>query len=98
MKLLLILICVFIVHMNAQFENIDPCNICNDSWFLMPTTWEKLTRYLRFGCNRLDKSVIQPCRDVVDSMNLHSQYPTLLPKITEFYTQMCKKYCGGVKG
>ncbi|CAA98964.1 Saposin B-type domain-containing protein [Caenorhabditis elegans] len=95
MKLnLFFVICIFTVSKTtAQFENIKPCVICDDHWFIVPTSWLNMSKYLRGGCNRLPKALIWPCRDLVDSMNLWDQYSTLYPHIVEFHKQACKMLC-----
>ncbi|EFP05514.1 hypothetical protein CRE_27456 [Caenorhabditis remanei] len=77
----------------AQFGDIKPCVICDEHWFLVPTNWENMSKYLRGGCNRLHKDVIWPCRDLVDSMNLWEQYSTLYPYIVELHKQACRVFC-----
>ncbi|CAP28466.2 Protein CBG08549 [Caenorhabditis briggsae] len=83
----------FVIISMAQFDDIKPCVICDDHWFLVPTSWENMSKYLRGRCNRLDKEIIWPCRDLVDSMDLWEQYSTLYPYIVELHKQACKVFC-----
>ncbi|CAL2044564.1 unnamed protein product [Caenorhabditis brenneri] len=89
----LLLFIALITVCNAQFDNIKPCVICDDHWFVVPTNWDTMSKYLRGGCNRLDKDVIWPCRDLVDSMNLSEQYRTLYPYIVDLHKQTCSVFC-----